>query len=119
MSETIGAEKSTKDDQRQFWQMAIETWRAGGLSIRQFCRQEGLQEPAFYSWRKKLAGDDSERDNQDKAESSAFIEVAMPQNNSAAIELLLTSSNTLRIPAGVDSATLSTVLSVVRAAGLC
>jgi len=119
MSETIKAEKPTKDDQQQFWQMAIETWRTSGMSVRQFCTKEGLSEPSFYLWRKKLAGDDSERDNQDKAESSTFIEVAMPQNNSAVIELLLTSGNTLRIPAGADSTTLSTVLSVVRAVGLC
>jgi hypothetical protein len=109
----------TGGDQEQFWQMAIETWRGSGLSVRQFCTKEGLSEPSFYSWRKKLAGDDSERDNQDKAEPSVFIEVAMPQNASAVIELLLTSGNTLRISAGVDSATLSTVLSVVRATGLC
>jgi transposase len=99
--------------------MAIETWRAGGLSVRQFCTKEGLSEPSFYIWRKKLADDESELDNQDKTEPSAFIEVAMSKNTSAAIELLLISGNTLRIPAGVDIATLSTVLSVVRAAGLC
>ena len=119
MSENIKAEKPAKDDQQQFWQMAIETWRVSGLSIRQFCIKEGLSEPSFYSWRKKLAGDDSEQEDQRKPEPSAFIEVAMPQNASAVIELLLTSGNTLRIPAGADSATLSTVLSVVRAAGLC
>jgi len=105
MSETIKAEKSSKDDQQQFWQMAIETWRASGLSVRQFCTKEGLSEPSFYSWRKKLAGDDCEQDNQHKPEPSAFIEVAMPQNTPAAIELLLTSGNTLRIPVGVCSDT--------------
>jgi hypothetical protein len=119
MSEAIKAEKSTKDDPQQFWQMAIETWRVSGLSVRQFCTKEGLSEPSFYSWRKKLAGNDSQRDNQDKAEPSAFIEVAMPRSNSVAIELLTTSGNTLRIPVGVDAATLSTVLSVARSAGLC
>ena len=106
-------------DQEQFWQMAIETWRASGLSVRQFCTKEGLSEPSFYSWRKKLAGDDSERDNQHKPEPSAFIEVAMPKNNSAAIELLLTSGNTLRIPAGVDDKTLTTVISVLHQTNLC
>ena len=45
----------SKDDQHQFWQMAIETWRSSGLTIRQFCKQEGLSEPSFYSWRKRLA----------------------------------------------------------------
>ena len=119
MSETIKTEKPTKDDQQQFWQMALETFKSSGLSVRQFCTKEGLSEPSFYSWRKKLAGDDSEQEDQRKPEPSAFIEVAMPQNTPAAIELLLTSGNTLRIPAGVDSTTLSTVLSVVRATGLC
>ena len=119
MSETIKTEKPVKDDQQQFWQMALETFKSSGLSVRQFCTKEGLSEPSFYSWRKKLAGDDSEQEDQRKPEPSAFIEVAMPQNTPAAIELLLTSGNTLRIPAGVDSATLSMVLSVARAAGLC
>ena len=119
MSENIKAEKPAKDDQQQFWQMALETFKSSGLSVRQFCTKEGLSEPSFYSWRKKLAGDDSEQEDQRKPEPSAFIEVAMPQNTPAAIELLLTSGNTLRIPAGVDSTTLSTVLSVVRATGLC
>ena len=116
MSETIKTEKPTKDDQQQFWQMAIETWRESGLSIRQFCKQEGLTEPAFYIWRKKLTGSDTESENLD---TSPFIEVSMPRSNPTVVELLMTSGNTLRIPAGVDSATLTTVLSVVRAVGLC
>ena len=115
----MSMELKADTDQQQFWQMVIETWQSSGLSVRQFCKKESLSEPSFYSWRKKLAGDDSQQDNQHKPEPSAFIEVAMPKNNSVAIELLLTSGNTLRIPAGVDSATLSTVLSVVRATGLC
>jgi len=106
-------------DQQQFWQMVIETWQSSGLSVRQFCKKESLSEPSFYSWRKKLAGDDSQQDNQHKPESSAFIEVAMPQNNSAAVELLLTSGNTLRIPAGVDAKTLMTIISVLHQTQLC
>jgi hypothetical protein len=96
--------------------LIAQTRQASGLSVRQFCKREGLQEPTFYSWRKKLTGNDTESENLD---TLPFIEVAMPQNASAVMELLLTSGNTLRIPAGVDSATLSMVLSVARAAGLC
>ena len=116
MSETIKTEKPAKDDQQQFWQMAIETWRTSGMSVRQFCTKEGLSEPSFYSWRKKLTGSDTESESLD---TSPFIEVSMPQSNPTVIELLLTSGNTLRMPTGADSTTLSMVLSVVRAAGLC
>lgn len=105
-------------DQEQFWRMAIETWQASGLSVRQFCANEGLSEPSFYVWRKKLTGG-SVQDAKDKPEPSAFIEVAIPRCNSVVMELLFTSGNTLRIPVGIDTVTLSTVLSVVRSAGLC
>ena len=114
----MGKVREIDGDQEQFWKMAIETWQSSGLSVRQFCKQEGLATSAFYVWRKKLAGG-SVQDDKDKPEPSAFIAVAMPRSNSAAVELLLTSGNTLRIPAGVDTATLSTVLSVVRSVGLC
>ena len=114
----MGKMRKIDGDQEQFWRMAIETWQASGLSVRQFCTNEGLSEPSFYAWRKKLAGG-SVQDEKDKPEPSAFIEVAIPRSNSAAVELLMTSGNTLRIPAGVDTATLSTVLSVVRSVGLC
>jgi transposase len=110
--------RKTDGDQEQFWRMAIETWQSSGLSVRQFCTDEGLSEPSFYSWRKKLSGASVE-DDQGNAKQSAFIEVAMPQYNSASVELVLASGNTLRIPVGVDPATLSTILSAARAVGLC
>lgn len=38
----------------EFWRLAIELQRESGLSVRQFCRHEQLQESAFYMWRRKL-----------------------------------------------------------------
>jgi len=113
-------QKLSKDDQRQFWQMAIETWQASGLSVRQFCKQEGLSEPAFYSWRKKLIKvDEPEQDKQKDQGSSAFIKVSMPSEQSGGLELVLSSGNTLRINPGINSEALTTVLSVLREVGLC
>ena len=114
----MGKMREIDGDQEQFWRMAIETWQAGGLSVRQFCSQEGLTASAFYVWRKKLAGG-SVQDDKDKPEPSVFMEVAMPRSNPIAVELLMTSGNTLRIPADVDTATLSAVLSAARSVGLC
>ena len=34
--------KKSDTDQRQFWQMVLETFKSSGLSVRQFCKQEGL-----------------------------------------------------------------------------
>ena len=72
-------QKESKKDQRQFWQMAIETWQSSGLSIRQFCKQEGLSEPSFYSWRKRLTQvDESDADKEAVSPSEPFIQVSLP-----------------------------------------
>jgi transposase len=121
-------------ERRQFWQMVIETWQASGMSVSNFCKAEGLSQGAFYSWRKRLSGRHSQRKEQSSS-SPPFIEVAMPRpapsnssgqalsqsngNNHAALELLLSSGNTLRISSEADSKTLSNVISVLRQAGLC
>jgi len=50
----MGKIEKSDTDQPQFWQMVLETFKSSGHSIRQFCRQEGLPEASFYSWRKKI-----------------------------------------------------------------
>ena len=106
-------------ERRQFWQMAIKTWQDSGMSINKFCKAEGLSEGTFYNWRKRLSGRHSQRKEQSSSSPSAFIEVAMPKSNHAALELLLSSGNTLRISSEADNKTLSNVISVLRQAGLC
>ena len=46
--------RGSGDDQCQCWQMVLEIFKSSGLSVRQFCKQEGFSEPTFYSWRKRL-----------------------------------------------------------------
>jgi hypothetical protein len=38
----------------QEWQRRMVRFQKGHQSIRQFCRTEGISEPSFYFWRKKL-----------------------------------------------------------------
>jgi len=110
--------KSNKE-RRQFWQMVIETWQDSGMSVSKFCKAEGLSEGTFYNWRKKLAGGCSRRNKKTARSPSAFIEVALPRSDHAALELLLSSGNTLRISSTADNKTLSNVISVLHQAGLC
>jgi len=109
-------EKSSDIEQRQFWQMAIETRRESGLSIAAFCKKEGISEAAYYYWRRKLAGGISKSKEKSSPE---FLEVVLPGHNARALELVLSSGNTLRINPGADNKILSRVLSALRQAGLC
>jgi hypothetical protein len=117
----MSEEQKSDVDHQQFWQMAIETWKASGLSVRQFCKNEGLSEPSFYSWRKKFTGSDNDEIEQEspKSQQSEFIEITIPSNNSSVVELVLTSGNILKIPNGIEAKTLMTIISVLHQTHLC
>jgi hypothetical protein len=36
------------------WQEIVRRQAGSGVSVRQFCATEGLSEPSFYAWRKRL-----------------------------------------------------------------
>ncbi len=94
----------------------IEQWRErlaehgrSGLSVKQFCKEQGLTECSFYFWRKRIRETGPVR--------FALIERGPGRRESAfdaRIELLLTSGELLRIGSGIDSATLRTVLEALR-----
>ena len=70
-----------------------------------FCREQGLSEPSFYAWRKRLR-------KQNTAIRFALVESKRAEETAAPIELILTSGDRLRIPH--DAVTLKLVLAVLR-----
>ena len=38
------------------WRDRLARFRKSGLTVKEFCRQEGVSDPSFYQWRKRLAG---------------------------------------------------------------
>jgi len=112
--------KSSQEEQRQFWKMVFDTHKSSGLNIKQFCKNEGISEAAFYAWRKKLAAPEKSTPAPPKnATSAGFIQVSIPEGKAAGLELVLTSGHILRINPGVDNKILSNVLSALKQADLC
>ena len=87
------------------WAERIAAQQRSGISVKRFCKELGLTEYSFYAWRKRLQKKEPVRfalvDRR-----AARQEPAME----AALELVLTTGERLRIGAGVDAATLRTVL---------
>ena len=116
----MGKEQKTDTDQQQFWQMVLETFKSSGLSVRRFCKQEGLSEPSFYSWRRKLVKvPEPEGGKEEVCQAEPFIQVSIPKDKDVYLELVLVSGNTLRIGPSADSTTLTSVLSALQEAKLC
>jgi len=109
MSDTTVEQKpaNSKADQ---WAERIAAQQCSGLSVKQFCKEQGLTEYSFYAWRKRLQETGPVRfalvDRSPRRQERAA---------EAALELVLATGERLRIGAGVDTATLRAVLDVLRA----
>ncbi|MCI0626028.1 MAG: hypothetical protein L0387_31035 [Acidobacteria bacterium] len=106
MSKAIVGERSaTRANQ---WRGRITEQERSGVSVRQFCREQQLQERSFYAWRKRLCTEQPLR--------FALLEpTAAAIFIGSTVELVLPTGERLRIGAGVDARTLRTVLEALRA----
>jgi transposase len=108
MSENIIIEEKTASKADQ-WRERIAEQQRSGLSIKQFCKQQGIAEHRFYDWRKRL--------REKQAVRFALVDRASVGRESladACLEILLTSGERLRVGAGVDAAILRVVLEALR-----
>jgi hypothetical protein len=92
------------------WAELIAAQQRSGVSVKQFCKEQGLTEGSFYTWRKRLQ----------KKEPVRFALVdrrtaGQEPATEATLELVLATGERLRIGAGVGAATLRTVLEALRA----
>ena len=92
---------------RQKWMDLIRQHEQSGAAVKVFCRDHGVSEPSFYSWRKRLAKSQPVR--------FALVEPSgSAAKDHAPVELILASGDRLRITPGTDAATLRTLLNVLR-----
>lgn len=95
---------------RDAWSERLERFAHSGLTPAQFCAQEDVSLPSFYSWRRRLAADTSEHappSADGNAASLLAVRLAAP---ASALELALPSGVVLRIAPGADEATLRCLL---------
>lgn len=91
---------------RDQWRARIAEQARSGLSIKQFCKDRGIAEHAFYGWRKRLRETEPVR--------FALVDRAGAQGSVWNLEVTLLNGERLHIGAGVDSVTLRTVLEQLR-----
>ena len=91
------------------WAERIAAQQRSGMSVKQFCKEQRLIECSFYAWRKRL--------QKKKPVRFALVDRGVARQEpamEAALELVMATGERLRIGAGVDAATLRTVLEVLR-----
>ncbi|SRR6266403_178512 len=95
----------------QFWRRQVRRWRGSGLSVRAFCAEQGLSEPSFYVWRRRLTEREAAAVQFVPLTVTPEVRTATGADGSAgALELVLGSGRRLRIGSGFDGLTLARLL---------
>ena len=108
MSDTFIQQKPAQPKADE-WAERIAAQQRSGMSVKQFCNEQGLTEYSFYAWRRRLRESGTVR--------FALVERSVRRQErtaEAALELVLATGERLRIGTGVDPATLRAVLDVLR-----
>src|SRR5262245_2063748 len=101
---------------RQLWVERLARFCASGLRPAEFCAQEGVSLPSFYSWKRRLDAEARSADEQgtDHPPPGPRLLPVRLASAPAPVELVLPGGTVLRIPPGSD---LAFVRSLVEALG--
>lgn len=104
------------------WRKVMSAQGHSGRNVRQYCREQGLSESAFWFWKRELArraaeervGRSDRRRSKRRPRRPEFIPVSLgPALPLAPIEVQLTGGVNVRVAAGCEEATLRMVLEVL------
>lgn len=88
------------------WKRRLGRHSRSGLSIAEFCSQEGISPASFYSWRRRLRAPDG-------PQSAVFVPVELPAGFASGVRIELPGGAVLSLPA---DAPLELVTAAIRAA---
>lgn len=93
------------------WRKALARQSGSGLSVRAFCRREGLHESSFHAWRRTLRQRDGER----QASRPAFVAVQVrpAESPEGRIDIELRGGRTMRLAASVAPDRLAAIVHAI------
>ena len=114
------AKSKRSAEKESFWRLVLEEFGESGLSVRAFCRQEGLSEPSFYAWRRTLQERDVKRSEAAGDQAKLIpVKVVAADNpvdgsqDSPSLEVITPSGFTLRFCADIQPQQLDAVLGAI------
>jgi len=117
--------RQSDPEKERYWRRLVQGQGRSGQSVREYCRQAGVKESAFYWWRRELARRGGSGRGQAKAamplgggmsgdEVSTFVPVRLLADHAPAdVEIDFGNGRTVRVRPGFDRQTLCEVLAML------
>ena len=101
----------SKQERLENWTARIMACRSSGMTVRAWCRENGLSEKTYYYWQRRLFQTLSE---QQKVYETAFAEVTPPVCSGNVAVTVRIAGAVADIHPGADAATVETVLRILK-----
>jgi hypothetical protein len=98
-----------------YWRLVVARWKQSGLTVRVFCRTEGVNEPMFYWWRREL----QRRDQAKPTFLPVHVLVDEAESPAQGLEVVLANGRCLRVGVGFDPHTLVQVVELLEGGRSC
>lgn len=102
-------------NRRRYWEDAIKRCGLSGLSVRQFCKEEGISTSRFYHWRSEIADGKSQK----QKTIVDFIEVKSCAVEPVSLNVELPCGSVIRVNSSAQIDLLTSVLSSLREKSSC
>jgi hypothetical protein len=107
----IQPQRSPRGSARPVWSERLQRFADSGLTPAQFCTQEGVALPSFYSWRRRLHAEQPAAAPAEQLAPTLFPVRLAPAH--ASLELVLPGGAVLRIGPDAEVATLRWLLQLL------
>ena len=101
----------SKQERLENWTTRIMACRSSGMTVRAWCRENGLSEKTYYYWQRRLFQTLSE---QQTVYKTAFAEVTPPVCSGNVAVTVRIAGAVADIHPGADAATVETVLRILK-----
>ncbi len=118
--------KKRSEEKERYWRAVLQRQAGSGVSVAKFCRSEGVSEPSFYSWKRRLlAGGKRKVRSPKRSErrrvpsgtsgvSPGFVPVRITEERRlATIQVVWPNGLSVQVPAECDPAEVQAVLQMV------
>lgn len=100
-------------EREQFWREILAAFTASGVSVRVFCRERGVPEKRFYTWRRKLGLSPVTRTSPAHSDrNTTFVPVRIVSDLTA--EITLPGGLSIRLPVSADPAHVARLVAALR-----
>ena len=103
----------TKDEKAAYWRQQVDGFQASGLSVKNYCTQEGIAVGTLHYWRKRFADAAEPQSMVHKTDGFLPVTLAAVRPPISSVEIVLLSGRGLKLTAPVDTGWLQTLVRVL------